>query len=208
VRKNGPPRGEAAVGKKYDGESFLPSQQSAFDKSMPGTLSEEGVCRDQMIEPVLYSNNVGRVSHVRNSAPMDWSDQDRRKYHQVKLQALLEGPIPADTQLVIRALGQRSFYGWLGVVKVRQMFWPVPWPGFRSAVFRRKRLQGQTLYPTFLDMGPSSNESMELQVLRMTRIPVASEEQHFENLLKKSGQILLTPGQYWLLGARIVVLLK
>jgi hypothetical protein len=51
---------------------------------------------------------------------MDWSDQDRRKYHHIELQALLGGPIPADTQLVIRALGQRSFDGWLGVV-IRQM---------------------------------------------------------------------------------------
>jgi hypothetical protein len=53
VQKNGPPGGEGAVGKDYDGESFLPGQQSTFDKSMPGTLSEEGVCRDQMIEPIL-----------------------------------------------------------------------------------------------------------------------------------------------------------
>jgi hypothetical protein len=79
VRKNGPPGGEGAVGKKYDGESFLPGQQSTFDKSMPGTLSEEGVCRDQMIEPVLYSNNVGRVSHIRDPARMDWSDQGLEK---------------------------------------------------------------------------------------------------------------------------------
>jgi hypothetical protein len=57
-------------------------------------------------------------------------------------------------------------------------------------------------------MGPSSNESMELQGLRMTRIFVASEEQHFGNLLKKPRQVLLTPGQYRLPGARIVVLLK
>jgi hypothetical protein len=207
VQKNGPPRGEGAVGKKYDGESFLPGQQSTFDKLMSSTLSEEVVCRDQMIEPVIYSNNVGRVSHIRDPAPMDWSDQDRRKYHQVELQALLGRPIPADTQLVICALGQRSFDGWLGVV-IRQMFRPVPRPGFHSAVFKRKRLQGRTSYPTFLDMGPSSNESMKLQGLRMTRISVASEEQHFGNLLKKLGQVLLTPGQYRLLGARIVVLLK
>jgi hypothetical protein len=57
-------------------------------------------------------------------------------------------------------------------------------------------------------MGASSNKSMDLLGLRMTRIFVASEEQHFENLLKKPGQVLLTPGQYRLLGARIVVLLK
>jgi hypothetical protein len=120
AQKNGPPGKEGAVGENVDGESFLPGQQSTFDKSMPGAPSEEGVCRDQMIEPVLYSNNVGRVSHIRDPAPMDWSDQDRRKYHQVELQALLGGPIPADTQLVIRAFGQRSFDGWLGVV-IRQM---------------------------------------------------------------------------------------
>jgi hypothetical protein len=142
VQKNGPPRGEGAVGKTYDGESFLPGQQSAFDQSMHGTLLEEGVSCDQMIEPVLYSNNVGWVSHIRDPAPIDWSDQDRRKYHQVELQALLGGPILADTQLVICALGQRSFDGWLGVV-IRQMFWPVPRPRFHSAVFKRKRLQGQ-----------------------------------------------------------------
>jgi hypothetical protein len=192
---------------KYDGESFLPGQQSTFDKSMPGTLSEEGVCRDQMIEPVLYSSNVGRVSHIRDPAPMDWSDQDRKKYHQVELQALLGGPIPADTQLVIRALGQRSFHGWLGVV-IRQLFRPVPQSGFHSAVFKRKRLQGRTSYPTFLDMGVSSSESMELQGLRMTRILVAYGNQYFGNLLKKPEQVLLTPGQYRLLGAMIVVLLK
>jgi hypothetical protein len=34
VRKNGPPGGKGAVEKKYDGESFLPGQQSTFDKSM------------------------------------------------------------------------------------------------------------------------------------------------------------------------------
>jgi hypothetical protein len=38
VRESCPPRGEGAVGKKYDGESFLPGQQLAFDRSMPGTL--------------------------------------------------------------------------------------------------------------------------------------------------------------------------
>jgi hypothetical protein len=159
------------------------------------------VCRDQMIELVLYSNNVGQVSHIRDPAPMDWSDQ-RRKYHQVELEALLGGPIPADTQLVIRALGQRSFDGWLGVV-IRQMFRPVPRPGFYSAVFKRKRLHGRTSYPTFLDMGVSSTESMELQGLRMTRISIAYGDQYFGNLLKKPGHVLLTPGQYQLLGARI-----
>jgi hypothetical protein len=100
VQKSGPLGGEGAAGKSNDGKSFLPGQQSTFDKSMSGTPSEEFVCRDQMIEQVLYSNNVGRVSHIRDPAPMDWSDQDRRKYHQVELQAMLGGPIPADTQVV------------------------------------------------------------------------------------------------------------
>jgi hypothetical protein len=42
----------------------------------------------------------------------------------------------------------------------------------------------------------------------MTRISVANEDRHFGNLLRKPGQVLLTQGQYRLLGARIVVLLK
>jgi hypothetical protein len=42
----------------------------------------------------------------------------------------------------------------------------------------------------------------------MTRISVAYGDQYFGNLLKKPGQVLLTPGQYQLLGARIVVFLK
>jgi hypothetical protein len=57
VRKNGPPRGEGAVGKKYDGESFFLGQQSAFDKLMSGTLSEEGVCRDQMIQSFILTTS-------------------------------------------------------------------------------------------------------------------------------------------------------
>jgi hypothetical protein len=148
VRKNGPPRGEGAVGKKYDGESFLPGQQSAFNKSMLGTLLEEGVCRDQMIEPVLYSNNIGRVSHICDPAPMGWSDQDRRKYHQVELQALLRGPIPADTQLVIRALGQRSFDGWLGVV-IRQMFRHVPRTNFIVQSLKENACKAEPRIPRF-----------------------------------------------------------
>jgi hypothetical protein len=92
AQKNGPPRGEGAVGKNEDGESFLPGQQLTFDQSMPGTPKEMGVCRDQMIEPVLISSTAGRGSHIRDLAPMDWSDQDRRKYHPVEFQALLGGP--------------------------------------------------------------------------------------------------------------------
>jgi hypothetical protein len=139
VQKNGPPGGTGAVGRNNDGEFILPGQQVTFDKSLPGTPLEAGVCRDQMIEPVLYSNIVGRVSHIRDLAPLDWSDHDRRKYHQVELQALLGGPIPADIQLVIRALGRRTNDDWLGVV-VRQMFRSVPRSGFHSATFKRKRL--------------------------------------------------------------------
>jgi hypothetical protein len=57
-------------------------------------------------------------------------------------------------------------------------------------------------------MGPSNTESIELQGLQMARISAANESKHFGNLLRKPGQVLLTPGQYKLLGARIVVLLK
>jgi hypothetical protein len=88
------------------------------------------------------------------------------------------------------------------------MFRPVPRPGFHSAVFKRKRLLGRTSYPTFLDMGPSNTEPIELQGLQMARISVANEGKHCGNLLRKPGQVLLTPGQYRVLGARIVVLLK
>jgi hypothetical protein len=88
------------------------------------------------------------------------------------------------------------------------VFRPIPRPGFHCALFKRKRLLGRTSYPTFLDMGPSNNESLELQGLQMAHISVANEDKHFENLLKKPGQVLIMPGQYRLLGARIVVLLK
>jgi hypothetical protein len=109
--------------------------------------------------------------------------------------------------LVVRDLGKKSFDGWLRAV-IRQVFRPVPRPGFHSAIFKRKRLQGLTCYPTFLDMGPSNTESLELQSLQMPRISVAQEGSHFLNLLKKPGQVSLTPGQYRLLGATIVVLLE
>jgi hypothetical protein len=89
------------------------------------------------------------------------------------------------------------------------MFRPVPQPGFHSAVFKRKRLLGRTSYPTFLDMGPSNMESIDPQGLQMACVLAANESKHFEkNLLKKPGQVLLSPAQYKLLGARIVVLLK
>jgi hypothetical protein len=124
-----------------------------FDKSMPGTtLYEEVVCRDQMIEPDLRINRISRVCHLRGMAPTDWPDQDWEKYHQLELQALLGGPIPTGVQFLIRDLGLRSLDGWLRAV-IRQMFRPVPRPGFLSVVFKRKRLLGRTSYPTFLDMG-------------------------------------------------------
>jgi hypothetical protein len=91
---------------------------------------------------------------------------------------------------------------------IRQMFRPVPRSGFHGAIFKRKRLLGRTSYPTFLDLGPSNTETIELQELQMARISAANESKHFGNLLRKPGQVLLTPGQYELLGARIVVLSK
>jgi hypothetical protein len=72
---------------------FFQGQQSTFDKSMPGTIVETVVCRDQMIRASpVYSNIVGRVrDHIRDSAPTDWTDQDRKKYHHLELQALRGG---------------------------------------------------------------------------------------------------------------------
>jgi hypothetical protein len=102
VRKNGPKGGERAVGKNNDGESFLLGQQSTFNNSMPGTIVETVVCRDQMIRvSPVYANIVGRVrDHIHDSAQTDWTDQDRKKYHHLELQALKGGPISTDTQLV------------------------------------------------------------------------------------------------------------
>jgi hypothetical protein len=97
MRKDDLPEEGEIIGEKHqDGESKLSGQQSNFDKSMPGTTFETVVCRDQMIEPVLHSNAFGRVSHIRDLAPMEWSDQDRKKYHQPELQALMGGPMPVD----------------------------------------------------------------------------------------------------------------
>jgi hypothetical protein len=195
MQRNNPWTAGEVVGKKRDnGESILPGQQSTFDKSMRGTaLYEEAVCRDQLIEPDLCINTISRVCHLCDMAPTDWPDQDREKYHQIELQALLGGPIPTGVQLMIRDLGLRSPDGWLRAV-IRQMFRPVPRQGFHSAVFKRKRLLGRTSYPTFLDMGPSNTESIELQGLQMARISAANESKHFGNLLRKPGQVLFTPG--------------
>jgi hypothetical protein len=82
MRTDNLPEEGGIIGEKHqDGESKLSGQQSTFDKSRPDTTFETVVCRDQMIEPVLYSNAFGRVSHIRDLAPMEWSDQDRKKYH-------------------------------------------------------------------------------------------------------------------------------
>jgi hypothetical protein len=77
-----------------------------------------------------------------------------------------------------------------------------------TGIFKRKRLLGRTSYPTFLDMGPSNFESLELQSLQMARISVAQLDLHFRNLLARPGQVLMTPAHFRLLGARIVVLLQ
>jgi hypothetical protein len=88
------------------------------------------VCLDQMIEPDLLPSRA-QICHIRDAAPTDWSDQDRKKYHQTELQALLAGPIPAEMQLVIRDLGFRASDGWLravprlGDLKSKLCFWPV-----------------------------------------------------------------------------------
>jgi hypothetical protein len=67
---------------------------------------------------------------------------------------------------------------------------------------------GRTSYPTFLDMGPSNPESLQLQSLQMARISVAQRDLHFGNLLARPGQLLMTPTHYRLLGARIIVSLQ
>jgi hypothetical protein len=119
VRKNDPPEEVAIVGeKRVDGESIsLSSQQSTFDKSMQGTTFATVVQEDPDIEPVLYSPFSDRADHVRDQAPEDWTVQDRQKYHQVELQALLGGPIPADIQSIVRELGNQSSGGWVRAVR-------------------------------------------------------------------------------------------
>jgi hypothetical protein len=146
---------------------------------MQGTTFATVVQEDPNTEPGLYSYTVGRDDHIRDPAPTDRTVQDRTKYHQTELQALLGGPIPADIQLVVRNLGRKSFDGWLRAV-IRQVFRLVPRPGFHSAIFKRKRLQGLTCYPTFLDMGPSNIESLELQSLQMARISLLKKVRTLE----------------------------
>jgi hypothetical protein len=118
MQKNNPWTKGEVLGKKRDnGEFIFPGQQSTFDKSMPGTaLYEEVVCRDQMIEPGLCINTISQVCHLCDMAPTDWPDQDREKYHQLELQALLGEPIPTGMQLMIRDLGLRSPDSWLRAV--------------------------------------------------------------------------------------------
>jgi hypothetical protein len=122
-RMDGPPEGGVVVGEKREGGKSisLVGQQSTFDKSMQGTTFATVVQEDPNTEPVLYSYTVGRDDHIRDPAPTDWTVQDRTKYHQTELQALLGGPIPADKQLVVRDLGRKSFDGWLRAV-IRQVF--------------------------------------------------------------------------------------
>jgi hypothetical protein len=125
MRKNDPPQEVAVVGeKRVDGESIsLSGQQSTFDKSMQGTTFATVVQEDPDIEPILYSHLSDRANRIRDHAPEDWTVQDRQKYHQVELQALLGGPIPADIQSIVRELGNQSSGGWVRAVS-RQVFRP------------------------------------------------------------------------------------
>jgi hypothetical protein len=209
MRRNDPPEEAAVVGEKRIGDkSTSPlGQQSTFDKSMQGTPFTTVVQEDPDLEPVLYAPMNGRADHIRNQAPENWTVHDRQKYHQIDLQALLGGPMPVDIQAVVRELGTQSRDGWSRAV-IRQVFRSVPRLRFHSAIFKRKRLLGRTSYPTFLDMGPSNPESLELQILQMARISVAQRDLHFGNLQARPGQVWMTPAHYRLLGARIVVLLQ
>jgi hypothetical protein len=92
-RMDGPPEGGVVAGEKREGGKSvsLVGQQSTFDKSMQGTTFATVVQEDPNTEPVLYSYTVGRDDHIRDPAPTDWTVQDRTKYHQTELQALLGG---------------------------------------------------------------------------------------------------------------------
>jgi hypothetical protein len=97
VRRNDPPEEAAIVGEKRSGgKSISPlGQQSTFDKSMQGTTFTTVVQEDPDLESVLYAPISGRADHFRDQAPKNWTVQDWQKYHQVELQALLGGPMPA-----------------------------------------------------------------------------------------------------------------
>jgi hypothetical protein len=117
--------------------------------------------------------------------------------------------MPADIQSVVRELETQSRDGWSRAV-IRQVLQPVPRLEF-IVQYSKGNVSwgpGRTSYPTFLDMGPSNTENLELQSLQMARIPVAQRDLHFGELLTKPGQVLLTPAHYCLLGARIFVSLE
>jgi hypothetical protein len=98
VRRNDPPEEAAVVGEKRSGgKSTSPlGQQSTFDKAMQGTPFTTVVQKDPDVEPILYAPMNGRANHIRDQTPENWTINDRQKYHQIELQALLEGPMPAD----------------------------------------------------------------------------------------------------------------
>ena len=78
-----------------------------------------------------------------------WSGSDRAKYHRVELQALLGGPYAGqDPEGNSGKLGQKSSDGWLRAV-VRQVFTPLPQPGFQSSLYRDTMLSGSTRYTAF-----------------------------------------------------------
>jgi hypothetical protein len=98
VRKNDPPEEATVVGEKRSGgKSISPlGQQSTFDKSMQGTPFTTVVQEDPDVEPILYAPMNGRADYIRDQAPENWTIHDRQKHHQMELQALLGGPMPAD----------------------------------------------------------------------------------------------------------------
>jgi hypothetical protein len=69
---------------------------------MQGTPFTTVVQEDPDIEPILYAPMNGRADHIRDQAPENWTVHDRQKYHQIDVQALLGGPMPADIQSVVR----------------------------------------------------------------------------------------------------------
>jgi hypothetical protein len=140
---------------------------------MQGTPFTTVVQEDPDVQQMLYAPMNGRADQIRDQAPENWTIHDRQKYHQIELQALLGEPMPADIQLVVREPGSQSRDDWSRAV-IRQVFRPVPRLGSHSAIFKRKRLLGRTSYPTFLNMGPSNPESLELQILQWQEFQLLS----------------------------------
>ena len=103
---------------------------------------------DPDLEPVLHSVSTRRTDGIRDPAPSTWSVRDREKYHQVELQALLGGPIPADIQNVIRELGHASCDGWLRAV-IRQVFRPLPSTWFSKCCLPKETLRRASGLPFF-----------------------------------------------------------